>query len=297
MLRTPVLALLLLLPGAVLAATEPLSVFVSVVPQRTFVERVGGDWVKVEALVEPGANPHLFEPRPRQVAALSEADLYIRIGASFEDAWMSRIQATNPGLRVLDAREGIALRPLDEAHEHDDESSDDAHGHEHEALDNHVWTSPPLVKVMVGQIRDALSALAPEHAEDFAANADAFVAELDALDAEIRALLADLDERRFLVFHPAWGYYADTYGLTQVAIEREGKEPGPRALAAVIEQARREGIRVVLVQPQMSARAAEEVARAIGGRVAPVDPLAADYAATLRALTRLIAGVPEAGHE
>lgn len=296
MLRTLVLALLLLLPGALLAATEPLSVFVSVVPQRTFVERIGGDWVEVKALVEPGANPHLFEPRPREIAALAEADLYIRIGASFEDAWMSRIQAANPRLRILDAREGIALRPLDEAHEHR-EPSDDGHEHEHEALDNHVWTSPPLVKIMAGRIRDALSELAPEHAEDFAANSAAFMAELDALDAEIRALLADLDERRFLVFHPAWGYYADTYGLTQVAIEREGKEPGPRALAAIIEQARREGIRVVVVQPQMSTRSAEEVARAIGGRVAPVDPLSPDYAATLRTLTHLIAGVPETDHD
>ena len=114
--------------------------------------------------------------------------------------------------------------------------------------------------------------------------------ELAALDAELSAALSGLDSRNFLVYHPAWGYFADRYGLTQVAIEREGKEPGARALTALIEQARREGVRLILVQPQMNPKAAEQVARAIGGRVAVADPLAADYVEGLRQLARLLAG-------
>lgn len=280
------LLLCMFTPWSLATAGEALSVFVSVMPQRTIVERIAGDQARVAAMVERGANPHLFEPRPRQIAALSSADLYVRIGASFEDAWMSRIREVNPGLRILDAREGMALRALEQGHAHE-------HDHAHEALDNHVWTSPLLLKIMAENIRVALAQLAPEHAEVFAANTRALLAELDALDAEIRAQLADVTERRFLVFHPAWGYYADTYGLTQLAIEREGKEPGARALATVIEQAQREGIRVVIAQPQMSQRTAEEVARAIDGRVASIDPLAPDSAAMLRTLTRLIAGAAE----
>jgi zinc transport system substrate-binding protein len=203
----------------------------------------------------------------------------------FEDAWLKRIRAANPDLRVLDAREGIDLVPLTD-HDHGGE----AHGHDAHAdgLDPHVWTSPPLVKVMAQHIRDALAALDPAHAQDYAERSAAFAAELDALDAEIRARLAGLTSRRFLVYHPAWGYFARTYRLTQIPIQTEGKEPGARSMAALIDQARREGIKVIFVQPQFNRRAAEEVARAIGGRVVAIDPLAEDYLANMRSVARLL---------
>jgi zinc transport system substrate-binding protein len=194
--------------------------------------------------------------------------LYVRTGVPFEDAWMERIRSANPRMQVIDVRDGITLRT------HADES------------DPHVWTSPPLVRHMVGVIRDKLSTLDPAHAADFARNHDAFVAELQALDRELRALLDPLPNRKFMVFHPAWGYFADTYGLTQVPIEREGKEPGARALAALIEQAKQEKIKVVFVQPQFDKRNARQVAQAIGGAVIAVDPLAADYIDNLRRVGR-----------
>ncbi|WP_295582842.1 zinc ABC transporter substrate-binding protein [uncultured Lamprocystis sp.] len=285
---------------------QPLSVFTTVVPLATFVERIGGDQVRVQALVRPGQNPHAYEPSPRQIAALADADLYVRVGMSLEDAWLPRIRATNARMRVLDARDNIRLRPSDVVqtiddsrgladHDHDggapDQHQEPSHAdHGHEALDTHVWTSPPLVKSMGAGIRDALIALRPEQADAFRANYDRFAADLDALDAAILARLAPVKERRFMVFHPAWGYYAETYGLTQVSVEYEGKEPGGRALAGLIDAARANAVTVVLVQPQFSPRAAEQIAAAIGGRVESVDPLAADYFATLRRLTDLIAG-------
>jgi zinc transport system substrate-binding protein len=280
MSRLPALVLsaLLLLPlwGH---ATESLLVFTSVVPLKTFVERVGGGRVEVQAMVQPGQSPATYDPTPRQVAALARADLYVRVGVPFETAWMKRILSANSGMPVLDARDGIDLRRHD--------GGDDDHGHE--ALDPHVWTSPPLVKVMAANIRDALIRLDPVHRADYETGYRTFAAELDALDGEIRGLLADVSRRRFLVYHPAWGYFADTYGLTQVAIEREGKEPGARALAALIDQARREGVRVIFVQPQFNRRSAEQVARAIGGRVEAIDPLAADYEDNLRRVAQAIA--------
>lgn len=278
--RSLIVCLLVLCPGLA-AAAGPLSVFVSVVPQETIVSRIGGEHVRVQALVRPGQNPHAFEPTARQIAALAGADLYVRIGVGFEDAWMERLRAANPGMRVLDAREGVALRPGGHAHDED--------GHRHGELDPHIWTSPRLVKVMGARIRDALSELAPGHAEEFAANERVFAADLDALDAAIRERLAGLRNRRFLVYHPAWGYFAEDYGLEQVVIEKEGKEPGARALSALIDQARREGIRVVLVQPQINPASAERLAQAIDGRVAVIDPLASDYFANLRRVADLIA--------
>jgi zinc transport system substrate-binding protein len=183
----------------------------------------------------------------------------------------------------------------DHAHdEHDKHGGDDRHGaheghhHGHEQ-DPHVWVSPPLARHMVGRIRDKLTELAPEHAADFARNHDAFVAELDALDAELHERLDPLPNRKFMVFHPAWGYFADSYGLIQVPIEHEGKEPGARALAALIDQAKREKINVVFVQPQFDKRSAKQVAQAIGGVVVPVDPLAPDYIDNLRQVGRQFA--------
>jgi zinc transport system substrate-binding protein len=283
------LFVLLVLP-ALARAADPLTVFVTVVPQETFVSRIGGEHVRVNALVRAGQDPHAYEPTARQIAALAEADLYVRVGVGFEDAWMPRLLAANPRMRVLDAQDGIELRRKAAGHDHGDPDHGHDHGHDHGDVDPHVWTSPARVKIMGARIRDALADLAPEYAADFAANYDRFAADLDALDTEIRARLAGVENRRFMVYHPAWGYFAEDYGLDQVAIEREGKEPGARALTAMIEQARREGIRVIFVQPQLNPSSAEQVARSIGGQVAVIDPLSGDYFENLRRVADLVAG-------
>ncbi len=300
-----ILLLLLLMPAVGFA--EPLRVFASVIPIQTFVEKIGGEHVDARAMVRPGFNPHTYDPTPQQITALAGAVLYVRTGVPFEHAWMERIRSANPGMQVIDARDGIALREL-EAHAHDEhghgdeQHSEDDHDHgpesevEHDAhapeldrdheQDPHVWTSPPLVRHMVGVIRDKLTELAPEYAATFARHHDAFVGELDILDRDLHMLLDPLPNRRFMVFHPAWGYFADTYGLTQVSIEHQGKEPGARGLAALIDQAREDRIKVVFVQPQFDKRQARQVAQAIGGTVIAVDPLAADYVDNLRRVGR-----------
>lgn len=303
-------------PSPVAGSEEgPLSVFATVVPLATFVERIGGDQVRVQPMVRAGQNPHTYDPTPRQVAALADADLYVRVGMSLEDAWLPRIRATNPRMQIVDARDGLPLRQTgpvqeldapqapgvsagpgkereDDEHEHDP-GGHEGHTHDPDAQDTHIWTSPSLAKSMGAGIRDALIRLRPGQAGAFKANYARFAADLDTLDAEIRARLAPVKQRRFMVFHPAWGYFADTYGLTQVAVEFQGKEPGARALAGLIDRARADDIRVVLVQPQMSPRSAEQIATAIGGRVESVDPLSADYFGTLRQLAELIAGASD----
>jgi zinc transport system substrate-binding protein len=301
--------LLLFLVVPAVGFAEPLRVFASVVPIQTFVKAIGGEHVDARAMVRPGFNPHTYDPTPRQISALAGAVLYVRAAVPFENAWMERIRSANPGMEVLDARDGIALREMEahwrgeEGHDQDraaDVQKDNHENHQaHDAQavdrsqdheqDPHVWTSPRLVKHMVGIVRDKLRELDPAHAAEFARNHDAFVTELDALDRDLHKLLDPLPNRRFLVFHPAWGYFADTYGLTQVPIEREGKQPGARALAALIEQAKREQVRVVFVQPQFDKSHARQVAKAIGGVVVAVDPLAADYVANLRHVGRELA--------
>jgi zinc transport system substrate-binding protein len=186
---------ILLLPSLVLA--EPLSVFTSVLPLKTFVERLGGERVAVQSVVQPGFSPHTYEPTPRQLGELSGATLYLRSGLPFEDAWMPRFSSANPDMQVIDARTGIELRDL-EHHVHDDDGHGDGHGHHdghdhghhndhgHEEkvhaeseLDPHVWTNPVLVKRMATTILDALVELDPANAPGYRQNHADFVAELD----------------------------------------------------------------------------------------------------------------------
>ncbi len=306
-MRQLLLCLWLFMPLA--QGAEPLRVFVSVLPLQTFVERIGGGHVVVESMVKPSFSPHTYEPTPSQIARLDGADLYVSIGVPFEAGveWnVSRV--ANPGMRRLDARDGISPRAMErtittrgmpkvQGHAHEESkrtrmtmkrlraTSDHADSEQ----DPHIWTSPILVKRIGENIRAMLAELDPSHAGDYRDNLAAFTADLDTLDREIRAELAGLTHRRFMVFHPAWGYFAETYGLEQIPIERAGKEPGPRSLAALIDQARRERVQVIFVQPQFPRKSAEQVAKAIGGRVEAIDPLSPDYFQNLRRVARVIA--------
>lgn len=281
----------------------PLKVFASVLPVQTFVEAVGGERVDTEVMVRPGHSPATYDPRPKQVAALSEADLYVRVGVPFEDAWMKRIQAANPDMPILDLRDGLQLR-AQEAHEHEHEhehAQDHSQGHTHgetstleddpstaQEMDPHIWTSPVLVRQMAVAIRDRLSELDPEGAPVYQQQQQRFDAELQALHQDLKQSLDTLEVRTFLVYHPAWGYFADTYDLKQIPIERAGKEPGPRRLSALIDQAKANGARAIFVQPEFGQRAAEQIARSIGGRVEVATPLAPNYAENLRRFAAIL---------
>lgn len=166
---------------------------------------------------------------------------------------------------------------------------DEAQEQEGHNLDPHIWLSPRLVKVQAQTIYQALAEADPEHEADYRANLEAFLADLDALDREIRDLLRGVSQRKFLVLHPSWGYFARDYGLEMVPIEVGGQEPSAAELAHLVRVAREEGIRVVLAQPEFSTRAAEVVAREIGGRVILVSPLAEDWMANLRHVARTLA--------
>jgi zinc transport system substrate-binding protein len=283
-MRKLTLIIMLLIPG--LGIAEPVRVFVSVLPLKTFVEKIGGNHVTVHTMVKPGYSPHTYDPTPRQIMALAKADLYVSAGVPFEKAWVRRIRAANPRMRMVEAGAGIDMLPAgNHGHHHGEVNGghQDASGH-----DPHIWTSPPLAKQIVTNIRDALTTLDPANRPQYASNTDALLLELDALDRDLRAQLKNLGNRKFMVFHPAWGYFADAYGLIQIPIEKEGKEPGARALTLLIGQARREHVKVIFVQPQFDRKSATQVARAIGGRVVAIDPLAPDYMNNLRGVARQI---------
>ncbi|MBN1884367.1 MAG: zinc ABC transporter substrate-binding protein [Candidatus Krumholzibacteriota bacterium] len=254
---------------------DRLGVVVSIPPQAQFVERIGGDLVHVTVMVPSGASPHQYEPSPSQLAAVADAALYVAVGSGieFEIAWLDRIRSANPDIPLVVSAEGIEPAP----------ASAHVAGGEAPETDTHVWVSPRNAAVMARNTCDGLVAVDPAHAGRYEAGLDSLLAELDALDRAIRASLANASRRRFLVYHPSWGYFARDYGLEQIAIEHEGKEPSARGIAELVETARRLGIVVIFASPQFTVRSAEIVAREIGGRVVFVDPLGRDYLATMRA--------------
>ncbi|VBB42128.1 Periplasmic solute binding protein [uncultured Desulfatiglans sp.] len=285
----PVLVLLLSCAAgrSLVRAAEPLRVFVSVIPQGYFVERIGGERVEVHAMVKPGANPATYEPKPNQMVLLAGTRVYFATGVPFEGTWLGRFASMNPGMRIVRTDRGIEKRTM-EGHRHADEKPEAGHSSE-AGRDPHVWLSPPLVMLQARRILEALIREDPSGRMDFEANYKRLILDLIDLDAEIRQLFADKREGgAFLVFHPAWGYFAEAYGLWQIPVEVEGKEPKPSELSQLIDHARKEKITALFVQPQFSTRSAQVIAEAIGGKLVVADPLAGDWMANLRQVARSV---------
>ncbi|MBN2109766.1 MAG: zinc ABC transporter substrate-binding protein [Methanosarcinaceae archaeon] len=268
---------------------EDLVVVVSILPEAEFVEQVAGDHVDVTVMVPPGADPHSYEVTTGQLKELNDADMYVKVGSglSFETVWMDRLIAVNPDMLVVDASEGIQLRAM-ESHSHDAYEEDHEVGNDHEntgSWDPHIWTSPQNAKIMVENIYEGLVEVDPGNAETYTHNRDAYIAELDAADANIREVLAGHEGSSFIVYHPAWGYFADEYGLEQISVEIEGKEPSVKDMQRLIDTAKEKGIKVIFVQLGFSTTSTQAIADEIGGEVVEVDPLAKDYIANLANVT------------
>jgi zinc transport system substrate-binding protein len=310
-------AVLLLVPGAGPARGEPVhspvdagtgaaplavvSAFCSIAPQEFFVERVGGDLVSVKVLVGPGQSPHMFEPTPRQMADLAASDVYFAIGLPFENRLLGRVEKLGSGIQVVDTSEGVPRRQVEDAHGHDEEETSggdsdrqedadhasSAHDSERGGLpDPHTWLNPRFAGMQARNICSALKELVPEHGDELEANLSRLLRDLDALDAELTDALGPLAGESIYVFHPAFGYFTDAYGLRQVPIELGGMEPSARELVGLMDHAISEGVRVIFVQPQFSTRSARAIAEEIGGVVVPIDPLSADYLDNMRTIAR-----------
>ena len=268
-------------------ATEKINVFVSIAPQRDFVEQVGGDRVAVQVMVGPGQSPELFEPTPRQMALLARADLYFSIGMPFEASWLPAVRRNNPDLKIVACCADLARLA---GHRHGGhEHAGHGHGGHDSGMDPHVWTDPNNVIAIAGLIAEALAAHDAAHAGDYRRAARAFGEQLRALDSLITARMAALKHRVLIVAHPSWGYFAERYGLSQRSIEQDGKEIQGRSLAQLIEFARQRNIRAVFTQPQFNDRAARVIAAEIGATVYELDPLAGGYIENMRAVTDKIA--------
>ena len=257
-----------------------LQVAVTILPQEDVARAVGGDRVCVTVVVPPGVEPHTYEPSAGQIVQLSRADMYFRLGPGllpFEDALVDRLRTLNPDLVIIVTSSGI---PLIQGEGGGNGTSRGA--------DPHIWLSPSNLRLMAENMAEGFFIADPAHSEAYIAGKEAYLQKVDATDRAIRNTLSGTEGRPFLVFHPAWGYFAREYNLEQVSVEAEGKEPGIRQISMLIEFAVERGIRVVFADPQFSTRESEVIAREINGTVVLIDPLAPDTLANIERVASVI---------
>ncbi|WP_264695780.1 metal ABC transporter solute-binding protein, Zn/Mn family [Candidatus Nitrosacidococcus sp. I8] len=270
------------------AENRPIPIFVSIIPQKYFIERIGGSRVQVSVMIKQGQNEETYEPTPKQIVKLTQAEFYFRIGIPLEIIWLESIAKTNPSIKIVDNRNDIPLLSIST-----DAPSEKVGNNKisYESMDPHIWTSPPLVKIIAKNIRDTLITADPTYKNQFEKNYQLFIQDLNDLDKFIRSALSDITQHDFMVFHPAWRYFARTYDLHEIAIEHEGKEPGAKSLASLIELGRRKNIKTIFIQNQFSRTHAQLIAQSIGAKLILLDPLSENYEANLRHVATTLASV------
>lgn len=278
MMRKLILSLCALGISAASMAAE-MNVAVSVLPEKYFVEQIGGDNVKVDVIVPPGSEPETYAVKAEQMKNLAQADVYFTMDVPFERAWLPRIASNAPQMRIVPLNQRICRREWPAGVGENAHNPNPQQGKDCVPVnpDPHTWMSPDLVRIMAGTIRDTLIQQDPDNAAQYRENYRNFVAHVDNIDLEILDALKGIKTHQFMVFHPAFGYFARAYGLQQLPIQMHGTNPTPKQLADIISLAKQEDIKVIFVQPQFSERAAQTIADQVGAELVSVDPLAENW--------------------
>lgn len=250
-------------------------VSVTIEPQRYFAEKIAGDKFKINCVVPAGQSPETYDPTPQQMVQVGKSQGYLRIGSiGFEQAWMDNIRNTNPELKVFDLSEGIDLLKSPE----EEEEHDHHHHHHHPGgVDPHTWSSISGAKVIAKNTLDAFVSLDSENKEYYQANYEQLTKEIEETEKTVSGLLRSLDNKTFIIYHPALTYLANEYGLTQLCIEMDGKEPSPAQLKELVETAREHNAKVVFIQREFDQKNAELIAKETGCRLIPINPLDYDW--------------------
>ncbi|MWJ32931.1 zinc ABC transporter substrate-binding protein [Saccharibacillus sp. WB 17] len=268
--------------GQAAAPADKLKVEASFYPMYEFARQVGGDLADVELLVPAGTEPHDWEPTPKDIARISEADLLVYNGAGME-SWVDQVLNATSGdaPAVVEASAGIdIMEGSEDEHDHEhghehDAAAEEGHDHDHGGLDPHVWLSPRLAIEEVRGIEAAFAKADPGNADRFKSNADAYVAKLEALDKEFASGFADTKRKDFVTQHAAFGYLARDYGLTQVPIAglSPDQEPSAQEMAEIVEFAKANDVKTIFFETLVSSKVAATIATEIGARTAVLNPL------------------------
>jgi zinc transport system substrate-binding protein len=241
---------------------------VSIAPYKYFVEAIGGDDFKVNIMVPAGANPHIYEPFPKQIFKLRKSVGYISNGfLGFEITWLDRFFETNRTMKRLSLSKDIKL--MGSRHQNE--------GDHVEGADPHYWVSPKCAMVMAVSVRDFLSELNPDQKNKYESNYQDLVSRIQETDKKATELFSGVQRRSFMIFHPNLGYLARDYGLEEISVEYEGKEPPPSRMKELIDRARKERIKTIFVQREYDTKNAKAIAHEIGAKVEIIDPLSENW--------------------
>ena len=253
------------------------NVAVSIPPQEYILEQIAPNLVDTTVIVTPGNSPHTYEPKPSQMVKLSKAKLYFAIGVEFENAWLPKFKAQNKNLKIIHTDKNITKYPI-------------TVGHEAGEMDPHIWLSPSNLKIIAKNMTTALIAEDKENAKIYTKNLNTFLEKIDNLKKEIEKKLSTLSSRKFLTFHPSWGYFAKEFNLEQIAIEISGKEPSPKELIKIIKLAKKEQVKAIFAQPEFSQKSAKLIANELHIKVVKISPLSKDIAKNLIFFTNALLG-------
>jgi len=291
MQKTVVMLLLLLAAcsgGGLSSASGKISVLVSVVPQKYFVEKIAGDLAEVTVLIPPGASPAAYEMSPSGMRVINDADVWFTLGLQRETTWIPEFSSINAGLRIVSTITEITRLPIGRYGIPGEKNETDGGD-----PDPHVWLSPALVRLQAEAICEALCETDPGNSETYVQNLSLFLEETGNLQTQIHTRLDRYSGEGFMVFHPAWGYFADEFSLVQVPIEIAGSEPSPGEMAELVSYGRNSSVKIVFVSPQFSEVSAETIAEEMNAGVAFIDPLAPDWSENLLYVSEEIARAME----
>ena len=249
--------------------SEKAIITVTIEPLRYFTEAIAGKNYQVVSMVPKGSSPESYDPTPQQLVNLSKSQAYFRIGhIGFEQAWMKKLEANCPNMKIYDTSKGIDLI-RDKGHWHGN--------HFHEGgVEPHIWNSTQNALIIVDNIYQALCELDTTHQADYKYRLDSLKQSIQQTDAETRKLLENADST-FLIYHPALSYFARDYGLKQISIEEGGKEPSPTQLKKLIETCRNENVHTIFVQQEFDQQNAQLIAHELGIDIVSINPLSYDW--------------------
>lgn len=265
-----------------------INIFVSIMPQKYFAEKVGGNLVNVSVLVPSGTSPENFDPSPKQIVQLGSSDVYFTMGVPFENIFLDKLKAGKKKLVVAPCDKDVPKLKNTEHDEHEEHEHEQGH-HHHGEFDPHIWTDPELIKIIAQNMADTLSSIDPGNVTIYAANLENFKSEMDTLQSELNQKLTPYKGRIFYVYHSAYTYFAQRFSLVQKSIETGEKEPTPAKLRELVNQANQDKVKTIFIQPEFPASGAKRVAEAIGGRTVCISVLEYDVPANMRKTASLLA--------
>lgn len=282
-----IFAVLIFLTGCQKKNTPPprkLRVAATIAPCAYFTDRIGNSYLDVISILPPSIDIHTFEPTPQSMENLRNIDLWIQIGAPFEEKITPTITKLNPDMKILNLSEKIPLLPIATHTEFFTPCK-----HNHGDRDMHFWMSPSQAENCSRVIAQELVKIDRTHSHEFSEGLNIFLGDLGNLDRSLRIKLKDVVGSAIIVAHPALGYFCNDYQLKQYSIECEGKEPLPQDLQNLTEQVKKERVLCVFSQKGFDSRGARLLASKLQLPIYELDPFAWNYLANIQKIGDQIA--------